>query len=93
MERKIYNKPFMVREQFLPQDFVAACTVFLPVEKVGTDFWIDLVHSDGYNYTIGPDGKADEQNVEHLLLYLVFQMLPFMLVVVDICGSLMETMD
>jgi len=28
-----------------------------------------------------------------LLLYLVFQMLPFMLVVVDICGSLMETMD
>lgn len=25
MERKSYNKPFMVREQFLPQDFVAAC--------------------------------------------------------------------
>lgn len=67
MERKIYNKPFMVREQFLPQDFVAACTVFLPVENVGTDFWIDLVHSDGYNYTIGPDGKADEQTVEHCL--------------------------
>ena len=25
MEKKIYSKPFMVKEQFVPQDYVAAC--------------------------------------------------------------------
>lgn len=69
MEKKIYNKPFMVREQFVPQNYIAACNVFIPAENVGRDFWVDLVHSNGnsYNYSIGPDGIADEQNVEHCL--------------------------
>lgn len=65
--KNFYSKPLMVVEQFTPQDSVAACTVFLPVENIGTDFWVDLVHSLGYNYSKGPDGIADEANVEHCL--------------------------
>ena len=53
MERKIYNKPFMVREQFLPQDFVAACDFnvnvnVLPFNKNYTR--IDLNHDGKFNH-------------------------------------------
>ncbi len=72
MERKIYNKPFMVKEQFMPQDYVAACTVFIPAANVGQAFWIDLVHSNGsggsgYTYSKGPDDIVDEATVESCL--------------------------
>ena len=67
MEKKNYNKPFLVREQFVPQDFVAACTVFIPAANVGQPFWVDLVHDLGYNYSIGPDGIVDDADVESCL--------------------------
>ncbi len=54
MERKIYNKPFLVREQFMPQDYVAACI------PVGQGFHVDFYSG------IGTYGKYDGLNTERV---------------------------
>ena len=54
MERKIYNKPFLVREQFMPQDYVAACI------PVGQGFHVDFLSG------IGTYGKYDGSNNERV---------------------------
>lgn len=54
MERKIYNKPFLVREQFMPQDYVAACI------PVGQGFHVDFLSG------IGTYGKYDGPNNERV---------------------------
>lgn len=54
MERKIYNKPFLVREQFMPQDYVAACI------PVGQGFHVDFLSG------IGTYGVYDGVNFERV---------------------------
>lgn len=56
MERKIYNKPFLVREQFMPQDYVAACI------PVGQGFHVDFYSGSG----IGTYGEYDGMNTERV---------------------------
>ena len=57
----------MLSEKFVPQEFVAACNVFLPAQNVGQTFWVDLVHDLGYNYSQGPDDIVDDADVESCL--------------------------
>ena len=59
-----YSKPLMLREKFVPQEYVAACNMFIPAAHIGQAFWVDLVHDDGYNYSKGPDDIVDEATVE-----------------------------
>ena len=50
MERKIYNKPFMVREQFDPQEYCAACEITvtaLPSETVTSALRLDGFPANG----------------------------------------------
>ena len=66
MERKIYNKPFLVREQFMPQDFVAACTNYESPSQVagGGVFFADIFNANAsYEGSYGTgDGKCQSAN-------------------------------
>lgn len=60
MERKIYNKPLLVREQFVPQDYVAACesiTISSEVSSKRNYLRIDIDH-DGH---FGSGATADPE--------------------------------
>ena len=65
--RKEWGSPISKIQMFTPQEFVAACGEVIEAKKIGEDFWVDLVRAVGYNYTQGPDGIANEANVEHCL--------------------------
>ena len=64
MEKKQYSKPLLAAERFTPQEFMAACEVFIPAGKIGSVFWADMVHDNGYSYSLGKDGYIDSANME-----------------------------
>ncbi|MBR0432138.1 MAG: hypothetical protein IJK15_00370 [Bacteroidaceae bacterium] len=64
MEKKLYSKPLLTAERFTPQEFTAACEVFIPAGKISNVFWADMVHDNGFSYSLGKDGYIDSANME-----------------------------
>ena len=66
MERKIYNKPFLVREQFEPQEYCATCNVVKPYSYYGEGVYIDIVTgNDQAVYRPGADDKCQGASAEY----------------------------
>lgn len=62
--RKEWGSPMGKVQMFTPQEYVAACGIFVPVGNYGNNVWIDVVNGSGYYYTYGPDGTIDEATME-----------------------------
>ena len=64
MEKKIYNKPFLMSEKFVPQDYVAACS---PDSEFVTYLFecngVSNSSSNGYDIYLETNGRDDLQIV------------------------------
>ena len=65
MEKKVYGKPLMYAEKFVPQNFVAACP---PSETYVTyQFWCDAGNGSTYNvYIDNGDGTFNNNSDIHI---------------------------
>lgn len=81
MAKKDYSKPFMVKEQFTPNEYVAICA--MPAQYLYAD--AIKPRSSGFGYTTGADGKfQDERHFSGLLELLI-------LLISAITGNTYET--
>lgn len=63
--KKQWGKPMIGVQTFTPQEFVAACSIFVPIVNAGSSVWIDVANGSGYYYTYGPDGIIDDASIEN----------------------------
>lgn len=62
--RKEWGSPISKIQMFTPQEFVAACDIFIPVGQISGVFWADMVRDNGYTFSLGKDGKFSGNTME-----------------------------